>query len=69
MSLSEQNLVDCDVQWISGDYGCDGGFMARAFQFIKDNNGIDTEQSYPYEGVVTDFFENVEGSHPFQGLR
>uniref|UniRef100_A0A914XJK6 Cathepsin L-like n=1 Tax=Plectus sambesii TaxID=2011161 RepID=A0A914XJK6_9BILA len=42
--LSEQNLVDC-----SGPYG-KGGNVEKAYQYIKDNRGIDTEQSYPDEG-------------------
>lgn len=44
VSLSEQNLVDCDT----ANNGCNGGNRGKAYQYIANNNGINTEKSYPY---------------------
>eukprot|EP00940_MAST-03C_sp_MAST-3C-sp2_P001936 g1936.t1 len=48
VSLSEQELVDCDKDY--GDMGCNGGLPSNAYKFVLAEKGIDTESSYSYTG-------------------
>ncbi|MFQ6650952.1 hypothetical protein Gotur_023132 [Gossypium turneri] len=46
ISLSEQQLVDCAGAF--NNFGCHGGLPSQAFEYIKYNGGLDTEEAYPY---------------------
>lgn len=48
VNLSPQNLVDC----VTENDGCGGGYMTNAFNYVKNNKGIDSEEAYPYVGEV-----------------
>jgi len=49
VSFSEQQLVSCD----GGDYGCQGGWMDAAFDFLSHSAGICTEEDYPYSSGIS----------------
>lgn len=46
VSLSEQELVDCDN---AENNGCNGGLMEAALEFIKQKGGLTSEENYPYK--------------------
>ncbi|KAA3453114.1 zingipain-2-like [Gossypium australe] len=49
ISLSVQQLLDCSTN--GGNQGCSGGWMMNAFEYISQNQGITTEESYPYQSM------------------
>ena len=54
VSFSEQQLVDCDYIRAGGtSLGCNGGDMGSAMEWIGKNNGLCTEQAYPYFSGTT----------------
>lgn len=46
ISMSEQNLIDCTRPY--GNRGCYGGGIENALTYIQ-QNGINSEEDYPYE--------------------
>ncbi|XP_033634196.1 cathepsin L-like [Asterias rubens] len=47
LSLSEQQLVDCDKL----DSGCEGGLPSNAYESIISMGGLEPESQYKYKGV------------------
>jgi len=48
IELSPQQIVDCDQG--RGDEGCNGGDTITAYQYVIAAGGMETDNSYPYEG-------------------
>lgn len=50
VKLSEQNLIDCNRNQSIGNWGCTGGNMRTAYEFLMNNGGINPSSRYPYKG-------------------
>lgn len=61
ISLSEQNLLDCDRR----SHGCRGGLMGNAYNWMIQAGGINSEQTYPYTARVSLFSKHIK----FYGVR
>jgi cathepsin H len=63
--LSEQQLVDCAGDF--NNFGCGGGLPSQAFEYIRYNGGLDTEESYPYtaEDGTCKFLDNKVGAQVY----
>lgn len=64
VSLSEQQLVDCD----NSDNGCDGGLPEQADKWlIAQHVGLESEKDYPYEGVAGECRQKEKRERIFVG--
>ncbi|XP_054858864.1 pro-cathepsin H [Eublepharis macularius] len=46
LNLAEQQLVDCAQEF--NNHGCSGGLPSQAFEYIRYNQGLMGEDTYPY---------------------
>ncbi|XP_062017053.1 zingipain-2-like [Rosa rugosa] len=63
ISLSEQQLVDCNHQ----NHGCKGGSLEYAYSYVVQNGGLAREETYPYQATDMGTCDtNKESEHAAQ---
>ncbi|CAH2052766.1 unnamed protein product [Thlaspi arvense] len=66
VSLSEQQLIDCDR---ARNKGCKGGTMAEAFNYIAKSGGISSADAYPYQVKEGSCQSNIKPTMQIRGLK
>jgi len=67
IELSEQQLIDCSDQ----NYGCNGGWMHTALDYIKEQGGVVSASVYPYKSfqqTCEEFPQKIKETSWFQPL-
>ncbi|CRK87046.1 CLUMA_CG000822, isoform A [Clunio marinus] len=64
VKLSEQNLIDCNRDDDAGNYGCSGGDMVTAYNYmLSTDESISLAENYPYKaGDAFDCITDIEKS-------
>lgn len=52
VSLSEQQILSCSFGLKYDNFGCLGGQMTQAFQYVIDAGGLETESEWPYDPYI-----------------
>ncbi|KAJ1296652.1 hypothetical protein BS78_01G318700 [Paspalum vaginatum] len=59
VSLSEQELIDCDPY----DGGCNLGYFVNGYRWVIENGGLTTESNYPYQARRNYCSRSKAGQH------
>lgn len=65
ITLSEQQLISCNFNYFIGNFGCRGGSLSTAFNYVKTNKGLTLSTNYPYQAqnAMCSYF-NIKTPYP-----